>query len=506
MTSNYKSSKDTFDIGQSGDLAIFTNNSEDIFNTNGDLGPSFTLDQGQSIDVADIGNTPNLVSGIQIDVTNESPIDFSKMMLPPISKSDRPQRQRIESNASNATIEAEPVKKRISSSSKFTKKSSTTSLPTLTHPEKYPEHTNESIPINYGFDELLDPRKLNKVQNDNESDGGDSRSTIKAPEQEYLSEPSSPIYVEKPMRTTRSYPQQVPEHYQEPIHEQEQSRYANDDDEKMDLLLKLRALESKHKITLSKNYNIKSSLDEIRMEYRNQSSILETEASIKFMKRGLIFCTSGMEYMNRRFDPIGAKLDGWGENVMENIMDYDGIFERLHHKYSGSVQMEPELELMFAIGGSAFMFHLSHTLFKTAIPQFGNVLRENPDLVQGIFGAVKEAAKRNGSVPMAANEGGNMESPGLDINAMLGSMGLGGGFSGLTNFAKSMGQPPPAAQSTRDIPEPPLNDLYRKMIHQQNEDNVSITSHESERSIGRATISPIAKRGNNSGMKNVIKL
>jgi len=46
------------------------------------------------------------------------------------------------------------------------------------------------------------------------------------------------------------------------------------------------------------------------------------------------------------------------------------------------------------------------------------------------------------------------------------------------------------------------------MMQQQNEDNVSVTSHESDRSIGRATISPMApKRGGASGgIKNVIKL
>ena len=210
--------------------------------------------------------------------------------------------------------------------------------------------------------------------------------------------------------------------------------------------------------------------------------------------------------MNRKFDPVGAKLDGWGEDVMENIMDFDGVFERLHNKYSGSVQMEPEMELLFTLGTSAFMFHLQHSLFKTAMPELGGVLRENPNLVQSLFGAVKEAAKRGGQSPMASNDStSNMKSPGLDFGALLGQMGI--GSEGLAGFAKSMGQPPPSAQFTRESKEPPVNELFRKMMSaSEQDDNISITSHDSglsERSIGHAIISPVKRKG---GTTNVIKL
>ena len=59
MTSN------TFDIGPSEDLAIFTNDSDDVFNTSG--GPSFSLDQGNDYNMSDTGAIDNLVSDIKID-------------------------------------------------------------------------------------------------------------------------------------------------------------------------------------------------------------------------------------------------------------------------------------------------------------------------------------------------------------------------------------------------------------------------------------------------------
>jgi hypothetical protein len=47
---------------------------------------------------------------------------------------------------------------------------------------------------------------------------------------------------------------------------------------------------------------------------------------------------------------------------MENISDYDSSFERLLKKYAGKAEMAPEVELVMALGSSAFMFHLSKKL------------------------------------------------------------------------------------------------------------------------------------------------
>jgi len=38
----------------------------------------------------------------------------------------------------------------------------------------------------------------------------------------------------------------------------------------------------------------------------------------KWMKKALIMCVSGICLLNKKYDPIGAKLDGWDESVMEN--------------------------------------------------------------------------------------------------------------------------------------------------------------------------------------------
>ena len=44
--------------------------------------------------------------------------------------------------------------------------------------------------------------------------------------------------------------------------------------------------------------------------------------------------------------------------------------------------MAPELKLLFMAGGSAFMFHLTNTMFKSSMPGMGDIMRQNPELMK----------------------------------------------------------------------------------------------------------------------------
>jgi hypothetical protein len=101
----------------------------------------------------------------------------------------------------------------------------------------------------------------------------------------------------------------------------------------------------------------------------------------------LVSFTSGLEYCNKRFNPYKFALDGWSGEVLDNIGDYDEVFEELHDKYSDSVQMAPELKLIAMVGGSGLMFHLSNTLFKSSTPQLNDILASNPHIMSQIQGA-----------------------------------------------------------------------------------------------------------------------
>ena len=57
--------------------------------------------------------------------------------------------------------------------------------------------------------------------------------------------------------------------------------------------------------------------------------------------------------------------------------------------------MAPEIKLLMMVGGSAFMFHLSNTLFKSKMPGLDEILKQNPDLMKNVQTAAMNTMKNN---------------------------------------------------------------------------------------------------------------
>jgi len=151
--------------------------------------------------------------------------------------------------------------------------------------------------------------------------------------------------------------------------------------EKFQLLRKLESLEHKG-VQLSKKYTMESPILEMRGEYETIVDEKAKQNSIKFQGNMLMTCINGIEFLNNRFDPFDLKLDGWSEQVAENVDDYDDVFGELYDKYKSKGTMAPELRLLFQLGGSAMMLHMTNSMFKSAMPGMDDVLRQNPDLAQ----------------------------------------------------------------------------------------------------------------------------
>jgi hypothetical protein len=156
--------------------------------------------------------------------------------------------------------------------------------------------------------------------------------------------------------------------------------------EKFMYLRKLEALEKKG-IELSKKYSMESSLQEMMGEYETIIDEKTKNNSVKFQGNMLMAVINGMEFLNSKFDPFDIKLDGWSEQIQENINDYDEIFGELHDKYKSKAKMAPELKLLFQLGGSAMMVHMTNTMFKSAMPGMDDILRQNPDLMRSFQSA-----------------------------------------------------------------------------------------------------------------------
>ena len=151
--------------------------------------------------------------------------------------------------------------------------------------------------------------------------------------------------------------------------------------EKFKYLRKLETLEKKG-VELTKKYNMESNLQEMMGEYEMIMEEKTKQNSVKFQGNMMMAIINGMEFLNNRFDPFDIKLDGWGEQLNENINDYDDIFGEMYEKYKTKASLSPELKLLFQLGGSAMMVHMSNTMFKSAMPGMDDILKQNPDLMR----------------------------------------------------------------------------------------------------------------------------
>lgn len=204
----------------------------------------------------------------------------------------------------------------------------------------------------------------------------------------------------------------------------ERNRMESEMNEKREILYQLDRLESKG-FRLPRKFTVQSDLEEMRAEYHRVLREKEVDASVRFQRKMLMAFVTGIEFLNTRFDPFEVKLDGWSEQVHESINDYDDIFEELHDKYKGAgKKMAPELRLLMSLSGSAFMFHLTNSMFKKSpLPGVEEVLRANPDLMKQFQQASVNQLGKNMFGQQAPQQGGMSGIFGMMSNLMGGGGG-----------------------------------------------------------------------------------
>jgi hypothetical protein len=72
--------------------------------------------------------------------------------------------------------------------------------------------------------------------------------------------------------------------------------------------------------------------------------------------------------------------------------------------------MAPELKLLFQLGGSAIMLHMTNTMFKSAMPGMDDIMRQNPELMQQFTAAAVNSMSQ--SRPGFGNFMGDLMGPG----------------------------------------------------------------------------------------------
>jgi hypothetical protein len=165
----------------------------------------------------------------------------------------------------------------------------------------------------------------------------------------------------------------------------------------------------------------------MKAEYETIVADLEKQNSVQFQTKMLMAFVTGIEYLNKKFDPFDVDLDGWGEGLNENVSEYDEVFSELHEKYKSKAKMAPELKLLFMLGGSAVMTHMTNTVFKSSMPGMDDIMRQNPELAH--------------QLTQAAAKSMTEKSPGF------------GGFMGDLMGSNSKFAPPQQQQQPSRIPQ-----------------------------------------------------
>jgi hypothetical protein len=147
------------------------------------------------------------------------------------------------------------------------------------------------------------------------------------------------------------------------------------------MLKKLEDWQAKGVLRSSERFTMESSYEEIEDEYETAMEDKRKKDSIKLQGWWFMTFVNSVEYANAAFDPFGLNLDGWGEQVNEDIDSYEEIFAELHEKYKGG-KMAPELSLLLRLGFSAAVVNFTNKALSSATPGFNDVIKQSPELMK----------------------------------------------------------------------------------------------------------------------------
>jgi hypothetical protein len=198
--------------------------------------------------------------------------------------------------------------------------------------------------------------------------------------------------------------------------------------DKKRMLRKLQEWKDKGIIRGDSMYTMETPLDQIEDEYEACLEDKRRKDSIKLQKWWLISAVNTLEYTNSRFDPFDVNLDGFGEQINEDIESYEDVFSELYEKYKGG-KLAPEVTLLLKVVFSAVMVNITNKALSSAVPSVNDIIRQSPDLLRAFTNATAESMSRDNSAA-----------------------------SGLVNSVMNSNiRPPPAmeTQGPRSMPPPP---------------------------------------------------
>ena len=182
------------------------------------------------------------------------------------------------------------------------------------------------------------------------------------------------------------------------------------------MIKKLEEWYEKGTIKHTSHFNLDSNYEEIEDEYEGALEDKRKKDSIKLQGWWFSTVVNTIEYGNALLNPFDLNLDGWGEQVSEDLDSYEEIFAELHDKYKGG-KMAPELSLLLRLGFSAAVVNMSNKMLSSSAPGFSDVMKQSPELMRMFnTAAVDMMSKQSPTFDFAKN----MMNPPDQVNTKMG--------------------------------------------------------------------------------------
>jgi hypothetical protein len=195
------------------------------------------------------------------------------------------------------------------------------------------------------------------------------------------------------------------------------------------MIKKLEEWHDKGLLKSSSRFTMDSNYEEVEDEYETALEDKRKKDGVKLQGWWFTTFVNTIEYANTAFNPFDINLDGWGEQVSEDLESYDEIFGELYEKYKGG-KMAPELSLLLRLGFSASVVHFTNKALSSSVPGFNDVIRQSPELMRAFTNATVNTMSQS--------------SPGFAFaNTLMQEQGN-----------KPRGPPPPMPVETKNQPPP----------------------------------------------------
>lgn len=202
------------------------------------------------------------------------------------------------------------------------------------------------------------------------------------------------------------------------------------------------------------NFNLDSDFDEVEDEYETAMEDKRKKDSVKLQGWWFTTLINSLEYGNAVFDPFGLNLDGWGEQINEDIDSYEDIFSELHDKYKGG-KMSPEVSLLLRVGFSGAVLNITNKALSTATPGFNDVIKQSPELMKMFSTATAQTMSQ--------------QSPGFD-------------------FVNSVLHPDEQVNTSHGVPPPPMETQSQAPPSRPGMQYTTAPSNRPDISMGRGTM------------------